>query len=130
MRVLCAIVQPSAQPMANPRHHLNQGYGVALEAIGHYGARTVAQTLEQLSKEPLRGSLVPLSLNQDVEDLAALIDRTPQIDQGSVHFAEDLVQVPSVAPLRLSSAKPTGILTAKFERPKSDRFMGHFDATS
>jgi hypothetical protein len=115
--------------MGNPRHQLDKCCGIALEAIGNYGARTIAQTLEQLPKQPLRCFLVPLSLNQDVEDLAALIDRTPQIDQGSILFAKDFIPVPTVAPLRLPSAKPPGILSAKLERPKSDGFMGQFDAT-
>ena len=77
MGVLRAIVQSSALPMANPRQHLAKRCSVALEAIAHDATRQVAQTLEQLPKEPLRRSLAPLSLNQDVEDLAALIDRTP-----------------------------------------------------
>jgi hypothetical protein len=112
MGVPRAIVQSPALPMGKPRHHLDQRCCVALEAIGYYGARTVAQTLEQLPKEARRRFLVPLSLNQDIEDLAAVIDRTPQIDQGSIHFAKDFIQVPSIAPLRLSSAKPARILRA------------------
>ena len=98
MRVFRAIIQSPALPMGNPRHYLDKRCGVALETIRYYGARTVTQTLQQLPKEALRRFLVPLSLNQDVEDLAALIDRTPQIDPGAVHFAKDFVQVPSVAP--------------------------------
>jgi hypothetical protein len=129
MRVLRAIIQSPALPMGNPRHYLDKCCGVALETIGYYGARTVTQTLQQLPKEPLRRFLVPLSLNQDVEDLAALIDRTPQIDQGAIHFAKDFVQVPSVAPLRQSRAKPAGILGTKLERPKADGFMRHFNTT-
>jgi len=68
-----------------------------IRSIG--SASCCANEFEQLSKEPFRRFLVPLSLNQDIEDLAVLSNGTPPINQSPIHLAKDFIKVPSVATL-------------------------------
>jgi hypothetical protein len=45
--------------------------------IGHADPRHVATALEQLAEEALGRGLVAVRGDQDIEDLAVLIDRSP-----------------------------------------------------
>ena len=53
-------------------------------------------SLEQLSKEALRGFPIPTLLHQDVEHFVAPVDRAPQIHELAVDLAEDLIEMPRV----------------------------------
>ena len=59
---------------------------VAGELVGHQHPRHVPQALEQSAEELLGGLGIPARLDQDVEYVAVLVDRAPQV----VDFAVDL----------------------------------------
>ena len=54
-------------------------HSVASELVGHQHARYILQALEQFTEEPLGGLGIPARSDQDVEDVAVLIDGPPQI---------------------------------------------------
>ena len=67
-------------------------------------------------------------LHQDVDYIAVLIDRPPQILQLAVDSKEDLVQMPVVAQPALASLQFADIICAKLLTPPSNGFIGYENA--
>ena len=65
--------------MDNGRHDDSVRGAVAPEAIGDEAVRDTAAPLKQLAKEPRGGVAIPMRLEQDVDDLAVLIDGPPEV---------------------------------------------------
>jgi hypothetical protein len=61
------------------RRHDDPVRAVAPEAIGDEAVRDTAAPLEQLAKEPRGGVAIPAGLEQDVDDLAILVDGPPEV---------------------------------------------------
>jgi hypothetical protein len=61
------------------RHDDSVRGAVAPEAIGDEAVRDTAAPLEQLAKEPRGGVAIPAGLEQDVDDLAILVDGPPEV---------------------------------------------------
>ena len=79
MRVLGPVVQILRPPVLHRRHHLAVRHLVAGELVGDEHPRHVPQALEQFAEELLGGHRVSARLHQDVEHVAVLVDRTPQV---------------------------------------------------
>src|SRR5262245_12039250 len=79
MRVLGAVVEVPMLAMFHPGENVALSSSVALEFVGDDHARDVGQSLEQLTKELLRGPLIPPTLDQDIEYVPVLIDCPPEI---------------------------------------------------
>src|SRR5262249_62375091 len=65
--------------MLDARQDLALGRAVALELVCHDHPRNVSQALQQLAKEPLGCGRVAPALDQNVEYISLLVDRTPKI---------------------------------------------------
>lgn len=65
--------------MFNPRHDLALGSGIALQLVGDQYPWAVAQTLEQFAEESFGGLPISTALRQDIENMALLIRRPPEI---------------------------------------------------
>jgi hypothetical protein len=61
------------------RQDLALGGGLALELVCHDRSRNVSQALQQLAKEPLGRGRAATALDQDVENISVLVDRTPKV---------------------------------------------------
>ena len=70
---------------------------IAPKAIGDQAVRDTTAPLEQLSKEPCGGVAIPAGLEQDVDDLAVLVDGPPEILTPAANGHEEFVQMPRVA---------------------------------
>ena len=113
----------------DPRQDLALGGGVAVELVCHYHPRNVSQALQQLAKEPLgRGRAAP-ALDQDVEDISVLVDRTPKIVLLAADADEHLVQVPLVAGLWPSLPQHIGEDPAEAQAPLADALVADDDPT-
>ena len=77
--VLRPIVEIPVLTMFHPGEDLPLGGSIALQLVGNDHARYVGQSLKEFAKELLRGFLVPPPLDQDIQDIALLIDRPPEI---------------------------------------------------
>ena len=53
--------------------------------------------LEKPTKKPRRGCLVPPFLDQDIQDLPILINRSKQVMQSSVDPNKDFIDKPPIA---------------------------------
>jgi hypothetical protein len=66
-------------------------------------------------------------LDQDVEDVAVLIDGPPQILPTAVDRQEHLVEMPPVAGSGLAAAQPAGLFPPELGTPPPDRLITHRD---
>ena len=68
-------------------------------------------------KEGLRCATVASGLDEDVDQVAVLIDRTPEILPFAVDPDEDLVQEPGISEATLSSFECPRVLRTEFQTP-------------
>lgn len=102
--------------------------GVAAKSLSDDRAREVPQTLEQLAKESLGGTLIPARLHEDVEHLTALVNRTPQILRPASNPEENLIQMPAVAWARAARAQPLDVGLAELQASLANRLVAEPDA--
>ncbi len=81
------------------------GSWITPELVGNQFPRGFTLTLQHFPKEPFSSSLVPLFRHQDVESVAVLIDRTPEIQLLSLNLHEQFIDVPDVAESSLFPAQ-------------------------
>jgi hypothetical protein len=79
MRVLRAVVQLPVLAVLHAGEHVAFGRAIPFQFVRDDHPRHVCQALEQLAEKLLRRSLVAPTLHQDVEHVASLIHRPPQI---------------------------------------------------
>src|SRR6202035_1265170 len=82
MRILRAIVHPEPLLMTAGQMEIVEGSTVGAQLVGDYQLGCEALLPEQLAHEPQGGALIAPALNQHVEDLALVIDGTPQSARG------------------------------------------------
>jgi hypothetical protein len=87
VRVLGAVVQVFRPAMLRRRHELAVRHLVAGELVGDQHPRYPALPLEEFAEEPLGGIGIPAGLDQDVEDVAVLVDGPPSRAEG--HLEKD-----------------------------------------
>ena len=102
--------------------------GVRAQFVGDQQFRREAVLLEQLAHQPQRRPAVAPALHQQVEDLALVIDRPPEVHPlpGDPHY--HLVQVPSVARPKAPLAQPSRDRGTEFQHPAPYRFVGDVEA--
>ena len=74
-----------------------EGGGVGTQLVSRHPLRREALLAEQLAHEPDSCALVSSALNQDLEDLALMIDGTPQIHVLARNPDDHFVEMPSIA---------------------------------
>jgi hypothetical protein len=111
------------------RQNLPLCSAVALELIRDDYSGDILTAFEELAEELLRRFLVPPSLHQDIEDIAVLIHRPPEIMALAIYREEDLVQVPLVAWPGAPVTQLVGILLAELPAPFADGLIRHDDPT-
>ena len=102
--------------------------GVAFELVGHDHARHVLQAAQQLAQEPLGGPGIAPALDEDVEHMAVLVHRPPEVVLLAADADEHLIHVlfvarPWPAPLQLIRELPT-----KAQAPLADALVTDHDA--
>ena len=117
MGVLHTVIQISVLPMFDAWEELPLRGSITLQLVRDDDAWSVLAPLEELAEESLRSLLVAPALHQDIEDLAILIDRPPEIVPLTTNREKDAVP------------KLIRIWLAELPTPLADRFIGHDDAT-
>jgi len=85
--------------MFHPWQDLPLCGGVAAQLVRDDHARHLPQTAQQLAKETLGGLCIAPALDEDVEHVAVLVDRAPEIMRLALDADEHLVHEPFVARL-------------------------------
>jgi len=115
--------------MLDARQDLALGGGIALELVCHDDPRNVSQALQQLAKEPLGCGRVAPALDQNVEYISLLVDRTPKIVLLAADADEHLVHVPLVTGLWPSLPQHIGEDPAKAQAPLANALVADDDPT-
>ena len=89
----------------------------------------LASAPQQCAKEPRGGVAIPARLDQDVEDVAVLVDGAPAIVPLAADGDEEFVEMPGVADAALPSPEPPGVGEAKGLTSVPDGFVRDDDAT-
>ena len=118
-----ARLKVSRLPVLDRRHYLPMRHCVTAERVGDQHPKRRALPLEEFAEEPLGGLGVPAGLDQDVEDVAVLIDGPPQLLPTAVDRQEHLVEMPPVAGSGLAAAQPAGVLRPELGTPLPDRLV-------
>lgn len=92
------------------------------EPVGNRGL-----SLQELTKEPLRGLSIPSLLEENVDRVPILVDRPPEIETFSPDSDKELVQMPDVAQPALPVPHPSSVSRPELEAPVSDRLVRHDD---
>ena len=84
---------------------------------------------EQLAHQPKCRPGVAPALNQHVEDLALVVDGTPEVHSLAGNPDHHLVQVPSVAWARTATPQPARDHRSELQHPAADSFVGDVEPT-
>ena len=106
MRNLGPVVKVAALPVLDARQDLASGSAVAAQLVGHDHPWDILQAVQQFTEKPPSGTGVTPALDHDIEHLAVLVDRTPEVVQLADDADEHLVQVPLVAGSWTSPLQP------------------------
>lgn len=106
-----AVIEVTVLAVFHSRQDFLLGCAIAFQLVGDTPPRHIGQPLEQLPEKLLRGLRVAAVLHKDIQDVAVLIPRPPQVMAFAMDGEEHLVQMPLAAPL-------------------ADRLTGHDDAAS
>ena len=87
----------------------------------------VSLALQESAKEALRRMLVPTGLDENVDHVAVLIDRTPQIMSLSTDRDEQLIEMSDIAEPALSLLQPLGVGWAELAAALPDGLIGDGD---
>src|SRR5215468_11098074 len=115
--------------MATGQSQTPERAGVGAQLVGDENFRHEALLLEQLAHQPQRRPRVASTLDQHVENLALVIDGSPQIHPLAGDPYHHLVQMPSVAWPRPPPAQPSGDHRPELEHPTPHRFVGKIEPT-
>ena len=121
MGVLGSIVQILRPAVLDRRHDLAVRDLVAAQPVGDDDPRHVLQALEEFAEELLGGQRVSAWLDQDVEDVAVLVDGPPQVVTTAGDRQEHLVEVPLVAGSGLAAAQAGRVHGSELGAPLPDR---------
>ena len=83
---------------------------------------------QHLAKEALSGSLVSATCDQDIEDIAILVNGSPKITAFAADGDKHLIHLPDVTEAALSPPQSAGIRWSELPTPGSNSFVGYGNA--
>src|SRR3981081_4054624 len=117
MRILGPIVLPQALLMVAGKPKMLEGRAVGAQLVGRHPLRREALLAEQLAHELDGRRPVSTALDQDLEDLALMIDGTPQIHVLARNPDDHLIEMPSIARSRTAPPQSPSDCRSEFEHP-------------
>ena len=129
MGYLGSIVPVLACVMRHPWHDGSMCHTVATELVGDEPKRFLSLTLHKLPQEFPRRTSVPTGLYENIDDVAILIHRAPQILTLPVNRDKDFVQEPGISEATLPSSQLPRVVWTELAAPLSNRFVRHDDAS-
>ena len=110
MRDLRAVVLVLPSAVHHGPHDGTVARRVTAQLVRDETARRSALSFQHLAKEAHRGSAVAARLDQDVEEVAVLVDGPPQILSSAVDRYEELIEIPGVAQPASSAPQHPGVV--------------------
>ena len=104
------------------------GDTITAQLVGHETKRFLSLTLQESPEEAPCGTPVPTGLHEDIDHVAVLVHRPPEILTPTANRHEYFVQKPRVSELPLSSLQPPRVVGAELLAPLPDGLVRHGDA--
>src|SRR3954452_2977821 len=127
MRVFGAVVH--APPLLVPTTQAKspERGGIGGQLVRDRQLRRKALLLQQLAHQPHGCPLVPARLDQDIKDLAVLVDGAPQIHASAGNAHDHLIQMPAIAWTWSLLPQPSRKERSEFQDPAPNRFVGQVE---
>src|ERR1700742_1153421 len=123
------VVEALVLTVLDAGHDLPLGRGIAFQFVGDQHTRCTSLLLQQFAQQAFGCLLVAPAMDQDIENKARLVDRTPEPLLLAGDADDDLIEVPFVATARRAPLDAVGKLPAELQAPSPDRLIRHRDAT-
>ena len=105
------------------------GDTVAAQLVGHAPHGFLSLTVQQSAEESPRRSPVSTRLDENVDHVAVLIHRAPEILALTVDRHEDFIQEPRISESTLSALQLPSVVGAEFPAPLPNGFVRHDDSS-
>ena len=128
MRDLRAIIRVPVPTMRDRRHDFALRRNVTAELVGRDSHRQLALPFQQLSKEPSGRPRVFSLLNQNVQYIPVLVDRTPKVPSPASDRHDHLIEKPSVSATSKARLDTPSKLRPERRAPLTNRLVRHLDA--
>ncbi len=115
--------------MDDDGHDVPMGDMVAAQLVGNEARRFLSLPLQEFPKESPRRAPVPAGLDEDVDQVTVLVNRTPEILALTVDRDEDFVQKPRISESTLSALQLPGVVGAELPAPLPNAFVRHDDSS-
>src|SRR5438874_5261426 len=129
MRILRPIVFSQALLMVAGKSEMPEGSAVGAQLVGLHPGRREALFAEQLAHQLDRRRSVSTTLDQDLEDLALVVDGTPQVHVLARDPDDHFVEVPAIARSRTAPSQAPSDRRSEFGHPTANALIGEVEAT-
>jgi hypothetical protein len=106
-----------------------EGSPVGAQLVSRHRFRREALLAEQLAHELEGCALVPSALNQDFENLALMIDGTPQVHMLAGDPDDHFVEMPAITRSRTAPPQSPSDRRSEFEHPTANALVGDVEPT-
>ena len=106
-----------------------EGSAVRAQLVSRHRLRREALLAEQLAHQLDGRRLVSTTLDQDLEDLAFVIDGTPQIHVLARDPDDHFVEMPAIARSRTARSQALRDRRSEFEHPTANALVGQVEPT-
>ena len=97
MRHFGAVIRIDMILMVHGGHHGSMSRIITSQFVGHQPARFTVLAFEQATEKPFGCLLIAATLHQYINDIAVLIDSTPQILALPLNGDKDFINMPGIA---------------------------------
>jgi hypothetical protein len=115
--------------MVAGKSEMSEGSAVGAQLVGRHPGRREALFAEQLAHQLDGRRPVATTLDQDLEDLALVVDGTPRIHVLARDPDDHFVEMPAIARSRTVASQAPSDRRSEFEHPTADAFVGEVEAT-
>jgi len=128
MRILSPVIQPFARAMLDPWHDVTAGGSIGAQLVRNQPPRRAALPLQQALQQALGRFGIAPRLDDLVEDIAILIDGSPEPVLSVANGDHGLVEMPNIAPARPLAFEAAGVIRPELQRPPADGLIEDEDA--
>ena len=115
--------------MVHRRHDRPECCTVTLQLVDNQAKRNPPLTSQEFAKGALLCTTVASRLDEDVDQVAVLIDSTPQIVPLTVDRDEHFVQEPGIAESTLPSSQSPSVVWPELYAPAADCLVGDHNSS-
>src|SRR6202048_396575 len=129
MRILRPIVFSQALLMVAGKSEMPKGSAVGAQLVGRHPRRREALFAQQLAHQLDGRRPVSTTLDQDLEDLAFVVDGTPQIHALARDPNDHFVEMPAITRSRTAPPQTPSDRRSEFEHPTANALVGDVEPT-